>query len=96
MHFELIVGSLLLDFRMPLLFFLGGGRRETFRHQFVPFWKYVSIIFVKNNVLPAWELSFQPDLSSHAGETAVFDFKKQGVQFLVSFFHFLICFVASF
>ena len=58
---------------------------QAFRHPFVPFRNHFSIIFIKNNVLPAWELMFQPDLSSHASKTAIFDFKKQGFHLPVFF-----------
>ena len=43
------------------------------------------ICFIENDVLPAWELIFQPELSSHASKTAIFDFKKQGFHLPVFF-----------
>ena len=36
----------------------------------------------KIDVLPAWELIFQPELSSHAGKTVILIFKKQGFHLL--------------
>mgnify|MGYP000610251117 CR=1 FL=1 len=47
--------------------------------------------FIENDVLPTWELIFQPKKSSHACKTAIFDFKNQGFPLPVfHFFQFLI------
>ena len=80
-----ILGTVCSTLECPVYRFLGGGGGETFRHQFVPFRSHVLMTFVKNEVLPTWELIFQLELSSHASKTAAFDFKKQGFQLPVFF-----------
>ena len=58
MHFVLIVGSLSLDFRMPLLSFSKEGAGNVpapirFRLE------HFSMIFAKHSVLLTWELYFR-------------------------------------
>ena len=74
----------LFDFRTPFLFLLvgeGASVSAPVRSFLEPF----SLLFRKNDVLPAWELISQPELSSHASKTAIFDLRKQGFHLPVFF-----------
>ena len=88
-HFEFIFESFIFCSTLECFFcrFRAGSGPAPLRSLLEPF----SMIFVKNDVLPTWELIFQPELISHAGKTAVFYLKQQGFQLPVFFTVFPFC-----